>query len=218
VGGFSQVGEQGAGVSAAPPTTRERVMVRDQAEHELVRNPLSCLRLLLGVTRGARRLFLMSDAAPRLTHLDEAGRARMVDVSAKEVTVRTATASGRVLLSAQAVAALRDGTVPKGDALAVARIAGIAGAKRTPDLIPLCHPLAIHGVAVDLAVEDSGVAITASVRTADRTGVEMEALTSVSVAALTLIDMIKAVDKGAVITDVRLEAKDGGKSGSWRRA
>ena len=129
----------------------------------------------------------MSDAAPaRLTHLDEAGRARMVDVSAKDVTVRTATASGRVLLSAQAVAALRDGTVPKGDALAVARIAGITGAKRTPDLIPLCHPLAIHGVSVDLTVEDSGVAITASVRTADRTGVEMEALTSVSVAALTL--------------------------------
>lgn len=161
----------------------------------------------------------MNDAAPaRLSHLDEAGRARMVDVSGKDVTVRTATASGRVLLSAQAVAALRDGTVPKGDALAVARIAGIAGAKRTPDLIPLCHPLAIHGVVVDLTVEDSGVAITASVRTADRTGVEMEALTSVSVAALTLIDMVKAVDKGAVITDVRLEAKDGGRSGSWRRA
>src|SRR6202012_886762 len=161
----------------------------------------------------------MNDAAPaRLTHLDEAGRARMVDVSAKDVTVRTATASGRVLLSAEAVAALRDGTVPKGDALAVARIAGITGAKRTPDLIPLCHPLAIHGVSVDLTVEDSGVAITASVRTADRTGVEMGALTSVSVAALTLIDMIKAVDKSAVITDVRLEAKDGGKSGTWRRA
>jgi cyclic pyranopterin monophosphate synthase len=160
----------------------------------------------------------MNDRAPALTHLDAAGHARMVDVSAKEVTVRTATASGRVLLSAQAVAALRDGTVPKGDALAVARIAGIAAAKRTPDLIPLCHPLAIHGVSVDLTVDDSGVAITASVRTADRTGVEMEALTSVSVAALTLIDMIKAVDKGAVITDVRLEAKDGGRSGTWRRA
>ena len=161
----------------------------------------------------------MSDAAPlRLTHLDEAGRARMVDVSAKDVTVRTATASGRVLLSAEAVAALRDGTVPKGDALAVARIAGIAGAKRTPDLIPLCHTLAIHAVTVDLTVTDAGVEITAQVRTADRTGVEMEALTSVSVAALTLIDMIKAVDKSAVITDVRLEAKDGGRSGAWRRA
>jgi cyclic pyranopterin phosphate synthase len=142
----------------------------------------------------------------------------MVDVSAKDVTVRTATATGRVQLSAQAVAALRDGTVPKGDALAVARIAGIAGAKRTPDLIPLCHPLALHAVTVELSVDDSGVAITAQVRTADRTGVEMEALTSVSVAALTLIDMIKSVDKGAVITDVRLEAKDGGTSGPWRRA
>src|ERR1700684_4188127 len=113
----------------------------------------------------------MSEAAPlRLTHLDEAGRARMVDVSAKDVTVRTATASGRVLLSAQAVAALRDGTGPKGDAPARARIAGIAAAKRPPDLIPLCHPLAIHGVQVDLVVEDAGVAITAAVRTADRTG------------------------------------------------
>ena len=142
----------------------------------------------------------------------------MVDVSAKDVTVRTATASGRVLLSAAAVAALREGNVPKGDALAVARIAGIMAAKRTPDLVPLCHPLAIHGVSVELTVEDEGVAIAAEVRTADRTGVEMEALTSVSVAALTLIDMIKAVDKGAVITDVRIETKDGGKSGSWRRA
>jgi cyclic pyranopterin monophosphate synthase len=162
----------------------------------------------------------MSDAAPamRLTHLDEAGQARMVDVSAKDVTVRTARASGRVLLSAEAVAALRDGQVPKGDALAVARIAGIQGAKRTPDLIPLCHPLGLHGVTVDLVVEDSGVQITAEARTADRTGVEMEALTSVSVAALALIDMIKSVDRAAVITDVRLDAKDGGKSGSWRRS
>src|SRR6202451_4577167 len=111
-----------------------------------------------------------------LTHVDAAGNARMVDVSGKDVTARSAGASGRVLLGAAAVAALRGGTVPKGDALAVARIAGIMGAKRTPDLIPLCHPLAIHGVSVDLTVEDSGVSITASVRTADRTGVEMEAL------------------------------------------
>src|SRR6202167_3005228 len=153
-----------------------------------------------------------------LTHVDAAGHARMVDVSGKDVTARSACASGRVLLSAAAVAALRAGEVPKGDALAVARIAGIAGAKRTPDLIPLCHPIAIHAVTVDLAVSDTGVEITAQVRTADRTGVEMEALTSVSIAALTLIDMIKAVDRGAVITDVRLEAKDGGKSGTWRRA
>jgi cyclic pyranopterin phosphate synthase len=154
----------------------------------------------------------------RLTHLNEAGQARMVDVSAKDVTVRTARASGTVLLSPQAVAALRDGAVPKGDALAVARIAGIQGAKRTPDLIPLCHPLGLHGVSVDLTVADDGVHITAEVKTADRTGVEMEALTSVSIAALTLIDMIKSVDKAAVITDVRMDAKDGGKSGSWRRA
>src|ERR1700751_2507541 len=130
----------------------------------------------------------MSDAAPatRLTHLDEAGRARMVDVSAKDVTVRAARASGRVLLSAAAVAALRDGRVPKGDALAVARIAGIQGAKRTPDLIPLCHPIALHSVAVDLTVGDDAVLIEATVRTADRTGVEMEALTSVTVAGLAL--------------------------------
>jgi cyclic pyranopterin phosphate synthase len=156
-------------------------------------------------------------AAARLTHLDESGQARMVDVSRKDVTVRTATASGRVLLSAVAVTALRDGNVPKGDALAVARIAGIQAAKRTPDLIPLCHPLGLHGVSVDLAVTDDGVDITATVRTADRTGVEMEALTSVSVAALALIDMIKSVDKAAVVTDVRIDTKDGGKSGSWRR-
>jgi cyclic pyranopterin phosphate synthase len=141
----------------------------------------------------------------------------MVDVSAKDVTARTATASGKVLLSPAAVAALRDGTVPKGDALAVARIAGIQGAKRTPDLIPLCHPLGLHAVRVELSVLDDGVAITATAGTADRTGVEMEALTSVSVAALALIDMIKSVDKAAVITDVRLDAKDGGKSGPWRR-
>src|SRR5580693_4088959 len=148
----------------------------------------------------------MSDAAPaRLTHLDEAGRARMVDVSAKDVTVRTATASGRVLLSADAVAALRDGQVPKGDALAVARIAGIVGAKRTPDLIPLCHPIGLHGVTVDVTVTDLGVAISAVARTADRTGVEMEALTAVAVAGLALIDMVKAIDPAAVITDIRVE-------------
>src|SRR6266498_3215075 len=132
--------------------------------------------------------------AERLTHLDEAGQARMVDVSGKDVTARTARASGRVLLSAAAVAALREGRMPKGDALAVARIAGIQGAKRTPDLIPLCHPIGLHSVTVDLSVQDEGVLITATTRTADRTGVEMEALTAVSVAALALIDMVKAVD------------------------
>jgi len=141
----------------------------------------------------------------------------MVDVSAKEVTARTATASGFVRLSPECVATLRAGDVPKGDALAVARIAGIQAAKRTPDLVPLCHPIAIHGVRVDLDVRDEGVAIEARVRTADRTGVEMEALTSVTVAALTLIDMVKAIDPAATITDVRVEEKTGGKSGTWRR-
>jgi cyclic pyranopterin monophosphate synthase len=152
-----------------------------------------------------------------LTHVDAAGNARMVDVSGKEVTARSACATGRVLLSAAAVAALRSGSVPKGDALAVARIAGIAGAKRTPDLIPLCHPIGLHGVVVDLAVSDSGVSITATTRTADRTGVEMEALTSVTVAGLALIDMVKAIDPGAVLSDVRVEWKEGGKTGRWTR-
>jgi cyclic pyranopterin monophosphate synthase len=152
-----------------------------------------------------------------LSHLDARGAARMVDVSGKEVSVRTATASGRVLVSEEVVALLRSGAVPKGDALAVARIAGIQAAKRTPDLVPLCHPIAIHGVDVDLAVLDDAVAIRAVVRTADRTGVEMEALTCVSVAALALIDMVKAVDPAAVVTDVRVEEKTGGKTGVWRR-
>ncbi|MEV4096668.1 cyclic pyranopterin monophosphate synthase MoaC [Streptosporangium saharense] len=152
------------------------------------------------------------------THIDETGAARMVDVSAKDVTVRTARATGRVLLSEEAVALLRSGEVPKGDALGTARIAGIMGAKRTPDLVPLCHPIALHGVKVELAVADDGVDITAVVRTADRTGVEMEALTAVSVAALTLIDMVKAVDPAAVITDVRVEEKTGGKTGTWTRS
>ena len=153
----------------------------------------------------------------RLTHTDEHGHARMVDVSAKDVTVREARASGRVLLSADAIAALRAGQVPKGDALAVARIAGIQAAKRTPDLVPLCHPIAIHAVTVDLQVGDGAVEIAATVRTADRTGVEMEALTSVTVAALALIDMVKAIDPAAVISDVRVEEKTGGKTGPWHR-
>src|ERR1700730_2145869 len=152
--------------------------------------------------------------AGELTHVDAAGHARMVDVSGKDVTARSACASGRVLLSAEAVAALRAGGGPKGDALAGARI---AGTKRTPALIPLCHPIGLHAVTVDLAVTDEGVDITAVTRTADRTGVEMEALTSVSVAALALIDMVKAIDPAAVITDVRVEWKEGGKTGPWRR-
>jgi cyclic pyranopterin phosphate synthase len=141
----------------------------------------------------------------------------MVDVSGKDVTARTATASGRVLVSARVVELLRGHGVPKGDALAVARIAGIMGAKRTPELIPLCHPLAVSGVDVGLEVLDDAVAILATVRTTDRTGVEMEALTAVCVAALTVIDMVKAVDKAAVVTDVRVEAKSGGRSGDWTR-
>jgi cyclic pyranopterin monophosphate synthase len=153
----------------------------------------------------------------RFPHLSSSGEARMVDVSAKDVTVRTATAAARVLVSPQCVAALRDGSVPKGDALAVARIAGVMAAKRTADLIPLCHPLFLSGVDVTAEVVDSGVDLTAIVKTAERTGVEMEALTAVSVAGLAVIDMIKAIDRAAVITDVRVLAKSGGRSGDWRR-
>ncbi|WP_328464935.1 cyclic pyranopterin monophosphate synthase MoaC [Streptomyces sp. NBC_00448] len=159
----------------------------------------------------------MSSAQQHLTHVDEAGAARMVDVSAKDVTARTARATGRVLVAPRVVELLRADGLPKGDALAVARVAGIMGAKRTPDLIPLCHPLSLSGVKIDLAVTDQAVEITATVRTTDRTGVEMEALTAVAVAALTVVDMVKAVDKGAVVTDVRVEEKTGGKSGDWRR-
>jgi cyclic pyranopterin phosphate synthase len=154
---------------------------------------------------------------PRLTHLDESGAARMVDVSDKSATTRVAVASGRVLVSAEVIDLLRGEGVPKGDALGVARVAGIMGAKQTPSLIPLCHPLALTGVTVDLHVADDAVEIVATVRTADRTGVEMEALTAVSTAALTVVDMVKAVDKAAVISDVRVESKTGGKSGDWRR-
>ncbi len=153
----------------------------------------------------------------RLTHVDERGAARMVDVSAKEITTRTATASGRVLVSPAVVEALRGDGVPKGDALAVARLAGIQGAKRTPDLIPLCHPIGLHGVEVDVEVHDDGVHITATARTADRTGVEMEALTAVAVAGLAMIDMVKALDRGASIVDIRLLTKTGGRSGTWVR-
>ncbi|GCD45177.1 cyclic pyranopterin monophosphate synthase MoaC [Streptomyces paromomycinus] len=160
----------------------------------------------------------MSSGQQDLTHLDASGAARMVDVSQKDVTARTARASGRVLVAPRVVELLRGEGVPKGDALATARIAGIMGAKRTPDLIPLCHPLALSGVEIDLRVADDAVEILATVRTTDRTGVEMEALTAVSVAALTVVDMVKAVDKGAVVTDVRVEEKTGGKSGHWSRS
>ncbi|GAA1883076.1 cyclic pyranopterin monophosphate synthase MoaC [Lapillicoccus jejuensis] len=161
----------------------------------------------------------MSDQSPSgLTHVRADGTAHMVDVSAKPVTAREASAAGRVLLSPAAVAALRDGTVPKGDALAVARIAGIQAVKRTPELVPLAHPVAVHAVTVDLTVTDDGVDLVATVRTADRTGIEMEALTAVAVGALALVDMVKAVDKHARITDVRVTAKSGGRSGDWREA
>ena len=157
-------------------------------------------------------------AAPGLTHVRADGSAHVVDVSAKPVTAREASAAGRVTLSAEAVAALRGGTVPKGDALAVARIAGLQAVKRTPDLIPLAHPVAVHAASVDLTVDDAGVEIWATVRTADRTGIEMEALTAVAVAALTLVDMVMAVDRRARITDIRVTAKSGGRSGDWREA
>lgn len=157
------------------------------------------------------------EPSDRLTHVDEHGAARMVDVSSKATTDRVATATGRVVVAPTTAELLRRGDVPKGDALGVARVAGIMAAKRTPDLVPLCHPLAISGVIVDLDVVDDAVYISATVRTTDRTGVEMEALTAVSVAALTVYDMIKAVDKGASITDVRVERKSGGKSGDWSR-
>lgn len=151
------------------------------------------------------------------SHLDDAGAARMVDVAAKEISLRAATATGRVDLSAECVSLLRDGAVPKGDVLSVARIAAIMGAKRTPDLVPLCHPIALHGVTVELAVDDAGVTVSATVRTADRTGVEMEALTAVAVACLTVVDMTKAVDPRSTIGSIRVETKTGGKTGSWQR-
>lgn len=156
----------------------------------------------------------MSD---QLTHLDERGAARMVDVAGKQVSVREAVATGKLRTSQGVVQLLRGAGVPKGDALAVARVAGIMGAKRTADLVPLAHPIALHGVEVELRIDDDGVAIRATVRTADRTGVEMEALTAVTVAGLTLIDMVKAVDRGTVLTDICLLAKSGGRSGDYRR-
>jgi cyclic pyranopterin phosphate synthase len=152
-----------------------------------------------------------------LTHVDESGAARMVDVSGKEVTAREAVAAGRVLVSPEVVALLRGAGVPKGDTLAVARLAGIMGAKQTPTLIPLCHPLAISSATVDLELADDAVEIVATVRTTDRTGVEMEALTAVAVAGLTVVDMVKAVDKRAVISDIRILSKSGGKSGDFTR-
>ncbi|WP_442893240.1 cyclic pyranopterin monophosphate synthase MoaC [Aquipuribacter sp. SD81] len=141
----------------------------------------------------------------------------MVDVSAKPVTVREAVATGLVRCAPHVVAALRDASVPKGDVLAVARLAGIQATKRTPDLVPLAHPVAVHGVVMDVEVVDAGVSLRASVRTAERTGVEMEALTAVAVAGLAVVDMVKALDRESEITDVRVVAKRGGRSGDWVR-
>ena len=150
-----------------------------------------------------------------LTHLDDQGKARMVDVAERDVSTRTATAVG-VVHTPQA-AMIAAGTTPKGDVLAAARLAGIMAAKKTSDLIPLCHPIAVHGVTVELEVVPDEVRITARVRTADRTGVEMEALTAVTVAGLTVIDMIKAADPAATLDGVGVIAKDGGRSGRWER-
>jgi len=149
--------------------------------------------------------------------VNASGAARMVDVSGKDVTVRQAVAAGSVRTTAEVISLLRQDALPKGDALAVARVAGIMGAKRTPDLVPLCHPIALHGVEVALELADDAVEITATVRTADRTGVEMEALTAVATAGLALIDMVKAVDPAALIDGVRVLRKEGGKTGLWVR-
>ena len=153
----------------------------------------------------------------QFTHLNERGDARMVDVTAKQPTVRSATAEAMVACSPDVVRALRDGTVPKGDVLAVARVAGIAAAKKVPDLLPLAHVIGVHGVALELTIVDEGVQIHAEVRTADRTGVEMEALTAVTVAALAIVDMVKGVDRSADILHARVTAKSGGRSGDWTR-
>src|SRR5919206_5328689 len=158
----------------------------------------------------------MPEESP-LTHIDETGAARMVDVSAKTVTARRAVAAGRVSTTAEVVALLHRHALPKGDALAIARIAGIMGAKRTPDLVPLCHPIGLHSVTVELRMTEAAVEITATTTTADRTGVEMEALTAIATAGLAVIDMIKAVDPAASIDAVRVLRKEGGKTGDWVR-
>jgi cyclic pyranopterin monophosphate synthase len=152
-----------------------------------------------------------------LTHLDEKGNARMVDVGAKPDTARTAVAKAEVALSADTMSLVREGRAAKGDVLAVARVAGIMAAKRTSELIPLCHPIMLTAIHMDFALEDWGIEISATARTTGPTGVEMEALTAASVAALTIYDMLKAVERGAIITNIRLEHKEGGKSGMWNR-
>lgn len=152
----------------------------------------------------------------KLTHLDEHGQARMVDVGAKAATHRVAIAGGRITMNAHALAAIAEGTVAKGDVIATARIAGIMAAKRTADLIPLCHPLGLDAIAIDFELDDQGVRVTATASLTAKTGVEMEAMTAVSIALLTIYDMAKAIDKAMVIDAVRLIEKRGGKSGTWR--
>ena len=153
----------------------------------------------------------------KLTHLDDSGAAHMVDVSAKAATVREARACGQISMLPQAIAAIRDGSAKKGDVLAVARVAGIMAAKRTSELIPLCHPVALSSVSVDFDVMASAITVTVTARSSGQTGVEMEALTAASTALLTLYDMVKALDKAMVISDIKLLSKSGGKSGDWHR-
>lgn len=154
----------------------------------------------------------------KLTHINEHGEAHMVDISDRVETIRSAIASGKVLLAKEVLALIASGTTPKGDVLATARIAGVMGAKKTSELIPLCHPISISSVNVELQVVEDGVSIISTVRISDRTGVEMEALTSVSIAALTIIDMVKAIDPSATIAHIRIEEKDGGRNGHWKRS
>lgn len=156
-------------------------------------------------------------SSEKLSHLNEKGEANMVDTSAKEATSRIATASGKVTMKPEVLSAIANGQTPKGDVLATARIAGIMGAKKTSELIPLCHQIALNKVEIDLKIESDGVAILATAKTTDRTGVEMEALTAVSITGLTLIDMIKAMDPHAALRDVQVESKNGGKTGDWQR-
>jgi cyclic pyranopterin monophosphate synthase len=153
----------------------------------------------------------------KLTHLDESGAAHMVDVSAKAVSVREARASGQISMNAEAIVAIRDGSSKKGDVLAVARVAGIMAAKKTSELIPLCHPVALSSVSIDFDVMPSAIAVTVTARSSGQTGVEIEALTAISASLLTLYDMVKSLDKAMVISDIKLLSKTGGKSGDWQR-
>ena len=153
----------------------------------------------------------------KLTHIDDSGAAHMVDISAKATTVREAHASGQISMSSQAIAAIKDGTSKKGDVLAVARVAGIMAAKRTSELIPLCHPITLSSVSVDFDITSSAITVTVTARSSGQTGIEMEALTAVAATLLTLYDMVKAVDKAMIMSDIKLLTKSGGKSGDWRR-